>query len=241
MLALLKTFSFRADNDQVDAGGLADRYTVNQAVKQGQVADFIVFMSGSGGLLASNLDITVWTLGGTAYLGSIRKGAIRVTTVQRERSGIADAYKYPNATRTQVEVLTEKLVIVSAPFVSALMTGSVASFNVTAAITFGATVFSCPMSIKSARHTVDRDELQMEEVVMTLAGTPTGPTDSSLLGNILLGTSLVTLSADTGGGVYETGSGQTALIAKLNTTFNDSSLIEQSGTLAIQGGSTWAS
>jgi len=241
MLGLLKTFSFRADNDQVDAGGLADRYAINQVVKQGQLADFVVFMAGSGSLLASNLDITLWSIGGTAYLGSVRRGSIRVTTVDQDRSGIADAYKYPNATRTHVEVQTHKLVIVSAPFVSGLMTGSISSFNVTAAITFGASSFSCPMSIKSATHSVDRDEMQMEEVSMTLAGTPMGPSDSSLLGNILLGTSLVTLSADTGGGVYATGSDQTALITKLNTTFRDGALIQQAGTLAIQGGAAWSS
>ena len=130
--------------------------------------------------------------------------------------------------------------VTSAPFVESLLTGSVASFNVAAAITFGGVAFTCPMTIKSAKHVVDRDEMQMENVVLTGAGTPTGPSDSSLLGNILLGTSLVSLSADTGGGVYATGSGQTALIARLETRFSDAALVEQKGVLALQGGGTWA-
>lgn len=240
MLGLLKTFSFTAVNEQVDAAGLADRYTSYQTVKQEQTADFTVFMPLSGGGRATNLDITLWSIGGTAYLGSVRQGVIRITTIDRDRSGIADAFQLPNATRTQVEVVVSKLVIVSTPFISTLMTGVISSFDVTAAITFGGVAFSCPMNLKSARHTVDREELQMEEVVMTLTGTPTGPSDSSLMGNILLGTSLVTLSADTGGGVYGMGSGQSALIRKLNTVFKDAALIEQSGTLAIQGGATWS-
>ncbi len=239
MLALLRTFAFSVENEQVDAAGLADRYVVHQVVKQSQSAEFTVFVNGSGGLRASNLDITLWSIGGTAYLGAIRAGSIVATTESRDRSGIADAYQFPNATRTQVEVRTEKLVIVSAPFVESLMTGSISSFNVTATITFAGSAFSCPMSIKSARHSISRDELQMEEVVLTLAGTPTGPSDSSLLGNILLGTSLVSLSAATGGGTYATGTGQTALIDRLTTSFKNAALVQQTGTLTMQGAGTW--
>ncbi len=235
MLAQLKTFSFSAVNDQVDAAGLSDRYSVHQTVKQAQTVDFTVFLPLVSGLMASNLDITLWTIGGTSYLTSIRKGLIDVTTLHKDRSSIADAFRYPSAVRTQTQITTEKLVIGSASFVQAMVTGSVASFDVTASITFGGTAFSCPMSLKSARHTVDRDELQMEEVTLTLAGTPIGPSDSSLLGNILLGTALVTLNADSGGGTYATGSGKTALITRLKTHFQDANLIEQSGSLALQG------
>ncbi|MDR3691181.1 MAG: hypothetical protein P4L46_17505 [Fimbriimonas sp.] len=241
LLAVLKSFSFEAVNEQADAGGLADRYSIHQAVKQSQKAKFTVHLPGTGGLLASNLDITLWTIGGTGYLGTIRRGVIRATTTHKDGSGIADAYAFPNATRTSVEVHTEKLIVTSAPFLDTLLTGSASSFDLTAAISFAGTAFSCPMSIQSGKHTVDRDEMQMEEVVLTLAGTPTGPSDSSLLGNMLLGTALVTLSANTGGGTYATGSGQTGLLTELTTTFQNASLIEQTGELAIQGGAAWSS
>jgi len=241
MLALLKAFSFQVENLQVDGAGLADRYSQFQTVKQSQTAEFTVFVNGSGGLRASNLDISVWSLGGTAYLGSVRSGQIEATTEFRERSSIADTYTFPNATRTHVQVRTEKLVVSAAAFTGALMTGSVASFNVTVAITFGGTAFSCPMTIRAARHTIERDEMQLEDVVLTLTGTPTGPSDSSLMGNLLLGTSLITLSANTGGGTYATGSGQTALIRSLTASFRDASLIEMVGVLEMQGGGAWTS
>ena len=239
MLALLKTFSFQVENIQVDGAGLADRYPQFQTVKQSQSAEFTVFVNGSGGLRASNLDISLWSIGGTAYLGTIRRGKIEATTEVQDRSGIADAYLYPNATRTKVEVTTEKLVVGSAALTGAMMTGTVASFNVTAAITFGATVFSCPMTLRAVRHTIERNAMQLEDVVMTWAGTPTGPSDSSLLGNILLGTALVTLSANTGGGTYATGTGQTALIQSLTASFRDAAIIEMVGHLEMQGGAGW--
>lgn len=125
-------------------------------------------------------------------------------------------------------------------FLGALMTGSVASFDVAAAITWGSVAFAMPMTIKSAKHRIDRDEMQLEEVVCLGKGTSTGPSDNSLLGNVLLGTSQVALAIDTGGGQYNTGSGMWALITKLTTQFADANCIEQSGQLMFQGAATFA-
>jgi len=241
MLAYLKTFAFEPQNKQADAGGLADRYPVMLNVKQSQPIDFTAFVPSSGSEpVLTNLDVSLWTLGGTAFLGSVRSGSLEVTTVSRDASGIASAYESPSATRTIVQLKTQKLIVSDVSFVSTLLSGSVSSFDVAAAVTFGGAAFAMPMTIKSARHIVDREELQLEDVVLTPKGAPTGPSDNSLLGNILLGTSQVALAIDTGGGQYSTAESAWALITKLTTRFQDGACLEQSGQFVFQGGAVYA-
>jgi len=241
MIGLLKAFTARAENDEVDAGGLADRYELMMNVKQGQTIDFTTFLASTGSEpVLTNLDISLWELGGTNYLGSIRSGKLEVTTANREASGIASAYKSPSATRTSIRLTTQKLVLTNVSFLGTLLSDSVSSFDVAAAITWGGVAFAMPMTIKSAKHTVDREEMQLEEVVCTGKGAPTGPSDNSLLGNVLLGTSQVALAIDTGGGQYNTGSGMWALITKLTTEFADANCIEQKGQFVFQGPAVFA-
>jgi len=241
MLGLLKAFSIQADNDEVDAGGLADRYELTMNVKQGQTVDFTTLIASTESEpVLTNLDVSLWELGGTNYLGSIRSGKLEVITVNKEASGIASAYKYPNATRTKVRLTTQKLVVTNVAFLGSLISGAVSTFDVTASVTWGSAAFSMPMTIKSAKQKVDREEMQFEEVVCTGKGTPTGPSDNSLLGNVLLGTSQVALAIDTGGGQYNTGSGMWALITKLSTAFSDANCIEQVGQFVYQGSAVFA-
>ena len=243
-LGLLKTFASSAVNDQRDAGGLATRTPVFLNVKQGQTVDFTVFVpnteSGAAEPVLSNLDISVYSEAGTSYLGQLRSGSIDVVTLTKEASGIASAYKSPSATRTQVQVSTRKLVISNAVDMPLMLNGTSAAMDLAVVFTVGTESFECPMTLKSARHLVDREELQFEDVVLTPKGSATGPSDNSLLGNILLGTSQVALAIDTGAGQYSTGSGMWALITRLTTKFEDGNLIEQNGQLQFQGPAVWS-
>jgi hypothetical protein len=240
MLGVLKAFSASADNDQVDSGGLADRYERMMNVKQGQTIDFSTYLAGNSQPVLTNLDIALWELGGTDYLGSIRSGKLEVTTESREASGIASAYRSPSATRTKVRLHTQKLVVSNVAFMGTLLAGATGSFDVTASVTWGDVAFSMPMTLRSGKHRIEREEMQMEEVVCTGKGTPTGPSDHSLLGNVLLGTGQVALAIDTGGGQYNTGSAKYALITKLSTTFRDAECIEQVGQFVFQGPAVFA-
>jgi hypothetical protein len=238
-LAYLRAFAMSAENDQKDGSGVGDRYEFMMNVKQGQPMDFTVFVKGSGVEPLTNLDITLYSIGGTAYLGSVRGGSIEATTTYKEGSGIASAYKYPVAAKTKVIVLTKKLVLTDVSFLSTLLTGAVSTFDVTASITFGGSAFSMPMTLRSAKHTIDREETQFEDVILTPKGAPTGPADNSLLGNVLLGTSQVALAVDTGHGQYNTAEAAWALITKLTTKFEDANCIEQSGQFQFQGPATY--
>ena len=243
-LAVLKAFGMGADNEQKDAGGLADRFELMMNVKQEQMMDFTVFIARTGGTepVLTNLDITVFSLGG-AYIGTIRGGTIEVTTVNKEGSGIAQFVKFPAATRTKVQVTAKKLVSGDVTFMSTMLGSTVASMDVAVTITWGSGIgggsFTMPMTMKADKHGIDREELQMEDVTLTGKGTATGPNDNSLLGNILLGTAQVSLAVDTGAGQYNTASMAWALITKLTTKFEDADCIEQTGQFAFQGAATY--
>lgn len=236
-LARLKTISIAPQNTQVNAKGIAARHSLMLNVKQEQTVDFTVMLKKAAGEpLMTNLDITLWDIGtSTHYLGSLRSGSIDCTTLTDEGSGIASGYKNPVAVGSNYEITTEKLIVADSTWASALINGVVTDWDVVASITFGGVAFSAPMTIKSAKHTVDRDKVQMEEVTLTPKGAPTGPSDNSLLGNILLGTSQVSLAIDTGAGQYNTASAQWALITKLTTRFADANVIEQTGQFVFQG------
>ena len=238
-LAILKTYGLMADNDQVDAGGLANRYEYHLNAKQGQQIDFVVWQLNGSGVPSTNLDVSLWTYGSTAYLGRLRSGAINVTTTTKEASGIAMARKSPQSVRTTYEV-TADFMVVSYPEItsSIIVDGATITFDATVQITVGGVAFSAPMTVKSTKFAIDRGELQMENVTMSSKGTPTGPTDGSLLALILTGTALISISIDTSGKTIS--AANNALITKLNVPFADGALIEMQGSLNLLGGSTVA-
>lgn len=240
-LARLKAFTFAPTMDQKDAGGMADRYELMINTKQEQPIDFTVFVksiSGETESVNASLDVTAFSVG-SSYLSTARAGSIEVTTAWKDGSSISSAYKHPVATRTKVQVTLKKMVVTDTAFISTFLTGTSTAFDVTVTITYNAQSFSMPMTMKSARHTIDREELQLEEVTLTGIGTPTSPSDNSLFGLALTGSSQVALAIDTGGGQYNTGEASFALITKLSTKFEDGALIEQAGQFMFQGAAVY--
>ena len=76
LLEQLQSIDIDAANTLVDGRGIADRYTLDQVTKQKQTVDFTChWYNNSTSLEATNLDITVWSIGGTAYVGALKSGA----------------------------------------------------------------------------------------------------------------------------------------------------------------------
>ena len=243
----LKNATVKIEDDTVDSRGIAGGYEIHQTVKQGTTIDFTTFADPSGDDAPvdnlSNLSVTAWAIGGTAYLADIRSGSINVTNPVKERSSIGALNKFPVfAGGTAVEVQCSKIVSSTAIFTSLLATGTIANFLVTVSITYGGLVYTAPMVLSAASYKVERGEIQMEDVTLKLAGTPTGPVDTSLLGAVLTDDLPYYGVAFNGGassfGTTVDGSGaptQYAVMTKLNVTFADGAIIEQSGTLEVQG------
>lgn len=236
LLALLKTASVSGDNDAADARGISDRYEFNLAVKQGQKVDFTVFQLNGSSVVDTNLDISLWSIGGTDFLGSVRGGAINISTSAKEGSSIASEYKYPVPTSTPIEITTDRMIF-STAITDDLLTGVQADFAVTVSIHFGGQTVTLPMMLQAGSVKMDRGEITMENVTLKGRGTPIAA-GGSLMAKILTGTAAVGVTLDNGGTTYATDGGQYAIITRLNTRFADAAIIEMEGTLEVQGALT---
>lgn len=227
-----------ADVTDVMAHGAADRYEIAQAVKIGQKLTFKHKNAGQSGQNAlSNLDISSVNIGGTEYVGLFRSGSIKAVTKVKDAQIAANGYKTPVPMGTAVTVDAEMDISAAADLVAAIMADTLASLSVAVTITYGTESLICPMLLSSGTHTVAREELQTQKVSLKLRGTPTSPSaiNTSLLGEILLGSALVGIDVDTGYNTYVT---STAVITELTQSFQDSQLIDMSGTMEVQGAFT---
>jgi hypothetical protein len=237
----LQTLSISPDNTTVDARGIADRYAFKQVTKQKQSLDLSYhWYDSSTDLEATNLDITVWSIDGSAYLGELKSGTLDITNGAIEVSGIAESYEYVQTTSTEAVVTSNLLIITEGVWTYEMMAATnVSDFAVAVVITFAGESIHIPGVLKSSKHTIRRGEVQMEDVVIELQGTPTTPGDTtSLIYSMLIGSALVPFTVDTGANIYETASEQYAAMTRYNVRFADKNLIEQTLTLELQGGMT---
>jgi len=256
-LGLLKMVSLRAANDLVDARGLTDRFAFNLAVKQGQAFDFVAYQASSNafttapepGMLnvpATNLDITAWDLNGSAFLGRVKSGTITAAIASRDQSALADAYKSPVPLSNSLEISADLMTLTYDACLTTLLTGGAEEFTLAVTIAYGPVSLAAPMVLKSGRLTIERDAIQLENAVLHLQGTPTvtlAAGSGSLLATILTGNGQLGISLNTGaagyGDAYQTSASGSyaaaALLSRLTIAFAEGALIEQRGTLEVQG------
>lgn len=244
-LASLKTVAIRAENQIVDARGIADAFEFNQVVKQGQSVDFTVHLargdSADPRRRLTNLDVTVWTLDGTDYAGQIRSGEISVSVPVQDRSALKNLERFPVPVGgIQAELRTEMIVIDSAVMTQQLLTSPISGFHVTVGISYGLSSLSLPMMFQSASHRIERGELQVEEAVLQLRGTPTPSEQLTLLGAVLGGATRFGFELNSGAGHYGTSAAsgdipaQVAILTDLRVKFKAGAVIEMDGTLEVQ-------
>lgn len=238
-----REFDLKFDNTLVDARGIADRYLNHQMTKQKQSVDVTYHWYdtvASLDLQATNLNISLWTLGGTAYLSQIKSGTFDVVNSGPETSGIAETYEFPQPTATDWTLTSDIMIISEAAFSYLMSTATQGQFAVTVAFTFSGEPVTADGILNMTSHKVVRGEVQMENVtIKAKGGTPTTSGDTtSLLYLALVGAAVTSYDIDTGVNEYATGETQTAMISRYNLNFRDKSLIEQVITLELQGGQT---
>lgn len=243
LLAYLDTGGIAAENKTEDGRGIADRYEYEIATKQSQSIDFTTMLSDATTGKQTGLSLSLWSIGGTDYLGLVQQGTIDISCPTSDRSGIATFVDYPVSLATQVTVTCDQLVLTSSAYLKALIDAADPTFQAAVSITYGTETFTAPMMVKSSKVSLSRGKFTMEKATFSLRGTPTGPSDTTLMGLALIGSDEVAFSVDTGVGTYSSASGGTAAqacITKLTTTFNNGAITKQTGTISIQGAMTAA-
>ena len=236
LLATLQSIEFDSGAEEQDGRGIGDRYDFMQTVKQGMTIRAKLLQDGTG-QRATNLDITVFTLGVTSYLGDGKSGTLRITNKTKDGSGWADRFKYPDLLGTSWEWSGSLLIpsgTVLQPHMSAHL-GALSAQNVVVAWTVGSLVFSSPAHMKTVGHKVAREDFQTVDMSLSGRGTPTNPSTGSLIALALLGTGACNLYASTGAGKYGTsGTPLAVVLTEATLTVNDGAIVETDFSFEVQ-------
>lgn len=183
------------------------------------------------GVCQSNLNVTVFSVDGTDFLGELESGSITISTDVTDGAGIADIYEFPNAQSTDVEVSTNLFTTSNHDIFQAAGANNITAVQVDVVVTVGGTSVTLPMTMTAASITLNTGEIQMQNVTFKLRGEPTSATGDALVLDILTGDAYVSWAVDTDAGAY---SGN-AIITGTSIQFNNSALVSMSHTFANQG------
>jgi hypothetical protein len=225
-----KSWDFQVDVTDDDCRVATDRYHVSVPVKK-KLEFTIERIPHVTGVCQSNLSISVYTVGGTSYIGSLESGSISITTDTEDGSGAADLWEFPNTTGTDVEVQTNNFVTSNADLFQLAMANNITAIQVDVVLNLGAVTVSLPMTMTSASHRIEEGQLQMQNVTFKLQGEPNSASGDAVVLEILTGDAYVSWVCDTDAGEY---SGN-AIITQTSLNFNQAQLQSAQHTLANQG------
>ena len=179
----------------------------------------------------SNLDISVFSVGGTSYLGALESGSMRITTDGVDGSGVADLWEFINAVGSDVEIQTTLKVSTQAALFQLASANNSSGVAVEVILTIGETTVTLPMTMSAASHKIEEGALQMQDVTFKLRGTPVDVDGDAMVIEILTGDAYVSWAIDSEAGQY---SGN-AIITQTTLSFNNSQLQSLEHTLVNQG------
>jgi hypothetical protein len=230
-----KSWDFQVDVTDDDCRVATDRYHTSVPVKK-KLEFTIERIPHVLGICQSNLSISVYTVGGTSFLGELESGSISITTDTADGSGVSDIWEFPNAVGTDVEIQTNNFVTDNADLFQLAMANNVSAIQVDVVLNLGPVSITLPMTMTSASHSIEEGQLQMQNVTFKLQGEPDSASGDAVVLEILTGDAYVTWVCDTDAGEY-TGDG---LITQTTINFNGAQLQSLQHTLANQGAPSFA-
>lgn len=111
----------------------------------------------------TGLDVSVFTLGGTAYLADLENATVSVNVDSEDAKGIADAWNYAWATAKGWSIEADTFVATSAAILTDAASGDAL---VTVAFTTGGNTYSGTALIKTASHSTSRAALQRQKFTL---------------------------------------------------------------------------
>lgn len=236
-LGELQVFGIDLNATEVETHGLADGHAFTQVTKRAAVHRFELMKDNSGPKL-TNLHVATWTPDGSALIGDLESGNVRLTIPVADGSGIKDPFEYPNFVGARrIEISADMKILANAtsvPILTDARSTTEADWNMAnVLLSFGTgMVFDLPMVLTNAGHSFERDGLQMVKANYKLRGTPaTVPTATTLYDVAFGGDGIIGLSSNVG---FDTWTG-TGLVTSLDISFANRQVVKVTGELAIQG------
>jgi hypothetical protein len=225
-----KTWDFAARITDDDCRVASDRYHSSQPVKK--ALEFTIErIPHVTGICQSNLHVSVYSVGGTSFLGELESGTININSDVEDGSGIADIWEFPNVLGTDFELQTNHFITSNADLFQAAIANNISEIQVTVIITLGPVSVTLPMTMTAANHRIEAGQIQMQNVTFKSQGEPDAASGDAITLEILTGDAFVAWAIDTDAGAY---SGN-AIITQTTINFNNAQLQTMEHTLANQG------
>lgn len=214
-----------------DGKSFVDRYSEAAATKY-KLTFSTEMLRGANDARITNLDVTVFTIGGTAQIGNIKSGSINVETKASENAGIKDKWTFPNSTGTDIELRGTLFVTTVATELATIGGGVLANLKVACTVTINAQSVVLAGLITNATLRATRDGVQEYDVTIKLRGSGSlAAAGQAILVDVITGDAIVTYSLNVDGNTY---SGN-ALIMRASVDFSDGQLLRERFEFENQG------
>lgn len=191
--ALLGTFTggtITVEGMEEDGATATSKAAVAETVKKTATVDFEVIDNVGGSRRLNNLDVSAFTVGGTAYVASLVSGSINIGYVQDgDVSGEADLWTYAQNIRLGDVTIEGTLKIEGSgtpnlPILAASATLADTVVDVT--VTINSVSVTMPMRISRVSHVIQRDAVQEMQVTLKIrddgdTNIPNAPTGTTSL------------------------------------------------------------
>lgn len=212
----------------------------NVITKRRATHGFTVLHKDNTGACGTNLDISVFTIGGDAYLGDLTSGNINAQHTLEDGDGVADQFAFPNITKKAVSMDATLLIpddAVDVPLLHSMLDDSgTTQLSVSVVINLGlGLTLTLPAVMTATGYSKDRGALDKLNVSFMSSGatiTANSPTQRTIFTQAMTGDAVLAMVAT----VFTDEEYQaTGVIESLSVAFNNGAITTMSGTMAIQG------
>lgn len=233
-LGLFKTLDLNLDPTTENGRTVSQRYELTEVTKKKGTFSIQELITNT--TRQTGLNITIFSVGGTSYLGTLRTGQLEITTESADGSGGADEWEYPYAGGTSYRVTGELQIASTANFATLMASAGVSGLNLAVSLAFGGLVFQAPMKLSAVGHSINVDNvIQTQNITLMGRGTPTSVSGGTgILARIATGTAVVAYSINTGANQYA----GDALITKSTFGFGNGQILTANHEFAMQGAPT---
>lgn len=231
---------FAGTNELVDGKCIGESYEYMQLVKKGAIFNATLNQSATAGTkpMQTGLSVSVFSIGGTDYLGDLQSGSISLTNNVADGSGIADEWKYASVTGRNLTI-EAMMTVPAATTGHALFTvfdGNEAAQAVTLIFTGGLAAFQMPVIIESLEAGVQQDGLSEMTLRFKPRGVPSAmPNATTTLLGRAFNAATVDLDFDFGFGRFGETTPVPAIITACNIRFAKGQIITNEFTFEVVG------
>lgn len=235
MLGKFRAIGLDPEVVTADSRAVAQRYGNEVPVKKRMPFTIEELVTAANGRRQTNLNVTVFSIGGTDVLFRLRGGSMAIETQTDEVSGVNDEWEYEVATGTTFSLDSNYRVDLNPAFVQTAIDGADADLEVIGLVNLGGISATLPLLIKGGSLKIDVLKAQMESCTMVNRGEPSAVSGNPVVASILAGTAAFGYAFRTSPGAAGAKVEGNCLCKSTRLSFDNASLIAASHSFVAVG------